>query len=46
MAKQMNTSRAQINRLLDPDNGSVTLNTLQKAAAVLGMRLELELHLP
>ncbi len=46
MAKQMDTSRAQINRLLDPDNDSVTLNTLQKAAAVLGMRLELELHLP
>ena len=44
MAKKMATSRAQIDRLLDPENDSVTLNTLQKAASVVGMRLELELH--
>ena len=43
MAKQMDTSRAQLDRLLDPSNTSVTLHTLQKAAAVVGRRLRLEL---
>jgi antitoxin HicB len=32
MAEQMHTSRAQLDRLLDPDNRSVTLETLQRAA--------------
>lgn len=44
MAKQMETSRSQLDRLLDPENESVTLQTLKRAAAVVGMRLELELH--
>ena len=43
MAKQMKTSRAQLDRLLDPENESVTLNTLQKAALVLGRKIKLEL---
>ena len=43
MAKRMETSRAQLDRLLDPKNTSVTLHTLQKAAAVVGRRLRLEL---
>ena len=43
MAKRMATSRAQLDRLLDPNNTSVTLHTLQKAAAVVGRRLRLEL---
>jgi hypothetical protein len=43
MAKRMDTSRAQLDRLLDPKNTSVTLHTLQKAAAVVGRRLRLEL---
>jgi hypothetical protein len=43
MAKRMATSRAQLDRLLDPTNTSVTLHTLQKAAAVVGRRLRLEL---
>ena len=43
MAKRMETSRAQLDRLLDPANSSVTLHTLQRAAAVLGRRLRLEL---
>jgi hypothetical protein len=43
MAKRMATSRAQLDRLLDPANTSVTLHTLQKAAAVVGRRLRLEL---
>ena len=43
MARRMHTSRASLDRLLDPDNPSVTLRTLQKAAAVLGKRLTVEL---
>jgi len=43
MASRMQTSRAALNRLLDPHNASVTLHTLQKAAQVVGKRLRLEL---
>jgi antitoxin HicB len=43
MAEQMHTSRAQLNRLLDPDNCSVTLETLQRAAKIVGRELRLEL---
>ncbi len=43
MARRMHTSRAALNRLLDPANDSVTLNTLQKAAAVIGREVRLEL---
>ncbi len=43
MAKKMNTSRSALERLLDPDNPSVTLQSLEKAAAVLGKRLVVEL---
>ena len=43
MARQMHTSRAALNRLLDPDNESVTLSTLQKAASVVGREIRLEL---
>ena len=43
MARRMHTSRAALNRLLDPQNGSVTLNTLQKAATVIGREVRLEL---
>jgi antitoxin HicB len=43
MAARMQTSRAALNRLLDPTNPSVTLHTLQKAAQVVGKRLRLEL---
>lgn len=44
MAKRMETSRAQLDRLLDPNNESVTLNTLMRAASAVGMRLEIELR--
>ena len=44
MAKRMETSRSQLDRLLDPENEGVTLHTLKRAAAAVGMRLELELH--
>jgi hypothetical protein len=43
MAKEMRTSRAQLDRLLDPENSSVTLHTLHRAAAILGKRLRVEL---
>jgi DNA-binding Xre family transcriptional regulator len=43
LANRMETSRAAVNRLLDPKNESVTLLTLKKAASVLGKRLRLEL---
>lgn len=43
MAKRMNTSRSQLNRLLDPKNESVSLDTLARAAAAVGRGIRLEL---
>lgn len=43
MARRMRTSRAALERLLDPENRSVTLNTMDKAARALGKRLRLTL---
>jgi phage-related protein len=43
LAELMHTSRAQIDRILDPDKGNVTLETLQRAASLLGRQLRLEL---
>lgn len=43
MARRMQTSRASLDRLLDPDNSSVTLKTLHRAAAVLGKQIRMEL---
>ncbi len=43
MARRMETSRSQLDRLLDPGNASVTLGTLQKAAAAVGRSIRLEL---
>lgn len=43
MAKRMKTSRAALERLLDPENGSVTLQTLERAALALGKRLQIGL---
>jgi len=39
MAKQLHTSRSQLDRLLDPQNVSVTLDTITRAARVLGKRI-------
>ena len=44
MAERMGTSRSQIGRLLDPRDGNVTLTTLQRAAAMLGRTVRLELE--
>jgi antitoxin HicB len=43
MARRMQTSRAALERLLDPENHSVTLNTMDRAARSLGKRLRLTL---
>jgi antitoxin HicB len=43
MAKRMNTSRSQLDRLLDPHNVSVSLDTLTRAAAAVGRGIRLEL---
>jgi DNA-binding Xre family transcriptional regulator len=43
LAKRMHTSRAALDRLLDPSNTSVTLTTLTRAAAALGRRVKFEL---
>jgi antitoxin HicB len=42
MARRMKTSRSALDRLLDPSNGSVTLQTLERAAQALGKRLRVE----
>jgi len=43
LAERMKTSRSQVNRLLDPSDGNVTLATLQRAAKIVGRSLRLEL---
>ena len=44
VAIRMGTSRAVVNRLLDPENDSLTLATLQKAAEALGLTLTIDLQ--
>ena len=46
MAERMETSRSQLDRVLDPENEGVTLHALKRAAAAVGMRIELELRQP
>ena len=43
MASRMKTSRAALERLLDPENASITLITLERAASVLGKKLSVQL---
>lgn len=43
LAELMRTSRAQVDRILDPEKGNITIETLQRAAALLGRRVRLEL---
>ncbi|MEO5772517.1 MAG: helix-turn-helix transcriptional regulator [Sphingomicrobium sp.] len=43
LAEQMHTSRTQVDRVLDPTAGNVTLETLQRAAALVGRRVKVEL---
>ena len=44
MARRMKTSRTQVERFLDPENDCVQLDTIQKAAAVVGKRLIITLE--
>ena len=44
MAKRLHTSRSQLDRVLDPQNESVSLNLLTRAAQALGRKLHLELQ--
>ena len=44
MARRMQTSRSHLNRLLDPENERVQLDTLIKAAAAIGKRVRIELE--
>jgi len=43
LARRMNTSRSAVERLLDPTNPSVTLQTLERAASAVGKRLKVRL---
>ena len=43
MAKRMHTSRSQLDRILDPDNDKIQLDTVFKAARALGREVRLEL---
>jgi transcriptional regulator with XRE-family HTH domain len=43
MARRMQTSRSQLDRLLDPRQTNVKLHTMQRAAAVVGKRLRIDL---
>jgi hypothetical protein len=42
-AKKLKTSRSQLDRLLDPENTHVTLDSLARAAKAVGRKLQLEL---
>jgi antitoxin HicB len=43
MAELMKTSRAQLDRLLDPEHGNATIESLQRAAKIVGRELRMEL---
>jgi hypothetical protein len=43
MAARMQTSRSQLDRLLDPEKTGVSLDTIQRAASVVGRQLRIEL---
>jgi len=43
MAKKMKTSRSSLERLLDPQNMSVNLQTITKATSTLGKKIKIEL---
>ena len=44
IAKRLNTSRTGVDRLLDPQNTSITLNTIAKVAHLLGKRIDFALR--
>jgi antitoxin HicB len=44
MAEPMSTSRSQLDRVLDPDNISVQLDTLMRAASAVGKTVEIKIE--
>ena len=46
MAQRMSTSRSQLDRVLDPDNLSVQLDTLIRAARAVGKDVEIRIKRP
>ena len=46
LAESLGTSRAALNRILDPANTSITLTTLTRTAAALGCKVKLEIVVP
>jgi antitoxin HicB len=46
MAKRMGTSRSRLERLRDPENPNVLLDTVQKAATPVGKRLTMDWRTP
>lgn len=42
MAEMMQTSRAQLDRILDAESGNTTLETLQRAVKIFGRKLSVE----
>lgn len=44
MARRLKTSRTQVARLLDPENNSAQLDSIQKAAAIVGKRLTITIE--
>jgi len=46
LAATLETSRAALNRILDPANPSITLTTLVRTAAALGCKVKLEIVVP
>jgi antitoxin HicB len=43
LAEKMHTSRSQVSRVLDPKDGNVTLETLMRAAKIVGRELRLDI---
>jgi transcriptional regulator with XRE-family HTH domain len=44
MARRLKTSRTQVARFLNPENSSIQLDTMQRAAAIVGKRLVIKLE--
>ena len=42
LAKRLQTSRSQLDRILDPDNSSITLDVLERVAYAIGKKLHIE----
>ena len=42
MAKTIGTSRSELDRLLNPENTSITLSTISRVAAALGKKITLQ----